>query len=82
MSEVVQSIQSVANSVMLRLGCHRVVSEGMMEGELFCAEHGSANDVAYGWSEERGCQLIFDIVLSARIGDVKKLAERLEYLSS
>ena len=54
-------------------------SEGMMEGELFCLEHGTANDVAYGW-DERGCLFAHKLAKAVNRRDYKKIAKLLRLL--
>lgn len=76
------SVQSEANAVMLRLGCAPIVSQGMCVGETFCSQHGQANDVCWGWDDDKSCMFVFNVVNSARSGDTKTLAKMLDWARS
>ena len=79
MSKKSDVTRSVAQTVMLTVGCNPVVSQGFEEGKTYCQKHGTPNDICWGWSKQHGCLFVHGVVKSARDGDGAALAEMLHW---
>ena len=73
------SVRSDAHAVMIQIGCGKVMSEGMCEGQYFCTRHGSANDVGWGWDEQRGCLFVYDLMSAVTNSNVTRVAQLLDW---